>query len=191
MRAWGGTRVVVPDDAGLPRYETGRGTAYGVAFFTAVFEVLPEGQDGAWVWSTTAPSGPPRAVTGKVLGGRVWPGPAPPRRSVPACCGAPRRRRARGRNPQACTKVPTMQLRDRKLPPYRRHRPCRTGQVASRAGPDGDQTPLIGLEETRVRRGAAPEPEPTTASGAGAEDEPSGVPSSVGTRDSAWGTARR
>ncbi len=77
VRAWGVTRVVVPDDAGLPRYETGRGTAYGVAFFTAVFGSLPERQDGAWVWSTTAPSGPPRAISGEALGACLA-GPSPP-----------------------------------------------------------------------------------------------------------------
>ncbi len=43
--------VVVPDDTGLPAFQTGRGTGYGVAFFTAVFGTAPMSQDGAWVWA--------------------------------------------------------------------------------------------------------------------------------------------
>jgi hypothetical protein len=50
MRHWGVTMVVVPDDAGLPANQTGRGTAYGVALFTRVFGSSPVRQEGAWVW---------------------------------------------------------------------------------------------------------------------------------------------
>jgi hypothetical protein len=51
MRNWGVTMVVVPDDTGLPAFLTGRGTDFGVAFFTAVLGSAPVRQDHAWVWS--------------------------------------------------------------------------------------------------------------------------------------------
>jgi hypothetical protein len=51
LRHWGVTMVVVPDDAGLPVFDRGRGSAYGVAFFTAVLGSAPHRQDGAWVWA--------------------------------------------------------------------------------------------------------------------------------------------
>jgi hypothetical protein len=57
LRSWGVTKVVVPSDAGLARFQTGRGNAYGVKFFTAVMGAAPLQQDGAWVWNT-APSHP-------------------------------------------------------------------------------------------------------------------------------------
>jgi hypothetical protein len=50
MRSWGVTTVVVPDDTGLPPYQTGRGSAYGVSLFTRVFGSAPVRQKGAWVW---------------------------------------------------------------------------------------------------------------------------------------------
>lgn len=58
---WRVTLVVVPGDTGLPSFQTGRGTAYGVAFFTAVIGSAPVWQDGAWVWTevgrvTTSPA---------------------------------------------------------------------------------------------------------------------------------------
>ena len=51
MGNWGVTMVVVPDDTGLPAFETGRGTSFGVAFFTAVLGSPPLRQDHAWIWS--------------------------------------------------------------------------------------------------------------------------------------------
>lgn len=48
---WGVTTVVVPDDSGLATYQTGRGTTYAVAFFTAVLGSAPSRQSDAWVWS--------------------------------------------------------------------------------------------------------------------------------------------
>ena len=51
LRDWQVTMVVVPDDNGLPVFQTGRGTSYGVAFFTAVLGVAPLYQGGAWVWT--------------------------------------------------------------------------------------------------------------------------------------------
>jgi len=51
MRRWGVTMVVVPDDSGLPAFQTARGTAYGVAFFAAVLGSLPTYQNHAWIWS--------------------------------------------------------------------------------------------------------------------------------------------
>ncbi len=51
LRGWKVTSVVVPDGTGLPGFEIGRGTAYGVAFFTAVLGTEPQRQTGAWVWT--------------------------------------------------------------------------------------------------------------------------------------------
>ncbi len=59
LRHWGVTMVVVPDDSGLARFQTGRGTSFGVALFTAVMGVAPRRQRGAWVWSDVAPPSPP------------------------------------------------------------------------------------------------------------------------------------
>jgi hypothetical protein len=60
---WGVTMAVVPDDTGLPSFQTARGTKYGVAFFTAVFGSAPIHQDGAWVWPVVAKSPPPVVIT--------------------------------------------------------------------------------------------------------------------------------
>ena len=62
MRDWGVTTVVVPDDAGLPAYQTARGTGFGVAFFTAVLGSEPVCQDHAWVWSDTGHRPPPLSL---------------------------------------------------------------------------------------------------------------------------------
>jgi hypothetical protein len=62
LRAWGVTMAVVPDDTGLPPFQTGRGTSYGVALFTSVLGSAPTRQDGAWVWRHVATAPPPRAV---------------------------------------------------------------------------------------------------------------------------------
>ncbi len=62
MRDWGVTTVVVPDDAGLPAYQTARGTGFGVAFFTAVLGSEPVYQDHAWVWSDTGHRPPPLSL---------------------------------------------------------------------------------------------------------------------------------
>ncbi len=64
---WGVTTVVVPDDAGLYPYQTARGTAYGVAFFTALLGSTPEYQSGAWVWSGVGHAPPAHPVTTTVL----------------------------------------------------------------------------------------------------------------------------
>jgi hypothetical protein len=50
LHDWGVTTVVVPDDTGLARTLTGRGAAFGVAFYTAVLGREPVRQRGAWVW---------------------------------------------------------------------------------------------------------------------------------------------
>lgn len=63
LATWGVTKVVVPDDAGLPVYLTGRGTAYGVAFYTAVLGSAPLHRDGAWVWSDRMGGPPPVAIS--------------------------------------------------------------------------------------------------------------------------------
>ena len=62
LRAWGVTMVVVPDDHGLPAYQTARGMAYGVGFFTAVLGSAPMRQPGAWVWSDPERAPPPTTV---------------------------------------------------------------------------------------------------------------------------------
>jgi hypothetical protein len=60
---WGVTTVVVPDDSGLAVYQTGRGTTYAVAFFTAVLGSAPTRQSDAWVWSRPGDAPPPQAVS--------------------------------------------------------------------------------------------------------------------------------
>jgi len=62
MRAWEVTLVVVPDDSDLPAFQRGRGTSFGVAFFTAVLGSEPLRQDDAWVWSDLSHSPPPVSV---------------------------------------------------------------------------------------------------------------------------------
>jgi len=64
MRAWGVTTVVVPDDAGLHRFEQARGSAWGVAFYTAVMGSAPSRQAGAWVWDGAASATAPPVVLG-------------------------------------------------------------------------------------------------------------------------------
>jgi hypothetical protein len=54
LEAWGVTTVVVPDDTGLPVYQRGRGTSYGVAFYTAVLGTAPVHRASAWVWPAAA-----------------------------------------------------------------------------------------------------------------------------------------
>jgi hypothetical protein len=60
---WGVTTVVVPADPGLAAYQTGRGTTYAVAFFTAVLGSAPTRQSDAWVWSRPAAAPPPLALS--------------------------------------------------------------------------------------------------------------------------------
>ncbi|MHB1712430.1 MAG: hypothetical protein ACYCV7_13690, partial [Acidimicrobiales bacterium] len=67
LRHWGVTMVVVPDDGGLAAYQQGRGTLYGVAFFTAVLGSAPSRQPGAWVWSEPGRAPPPRPLSGAEL----------------------------------------------------------------------------------------------------------------------------
>ncbi len=63
IRRWGVTMVVVPDDTGLTSFQRGRGTLFGVAFFSAVLGSVPSHQDGAWVWSQVGRSPAPSPVT--------------------------------------------------------------------------------------------------------------------------------
>ena len=63
FRDWGVTMVVVPDDAGLATYQTGRGSAYGSALFAAVLGSAPVRQDGAWVWSDITVAPPPVSIS--------------------------------------------------------------------------------------------------------------------------------
>jgi Family of unknown function (DUF6541) len=62
LRAWQVTTVVVPQGAGLPSFQIGRGTPYGVAFFTAVLGSSPVLQDAAWVWTDVRQAPPPVPV---------------------------------------------------------------------------------------------------------------------------------
>ena len=62
LGAWHVTLTVVPDDTGLPVWARARGTAYGVAFFTAVFGTPPHRAVGAWTWSDPAGAPPPHPV---------------------------------------------------------------------------------------------------------------------------------
>jgi hypothetical protein len=77
MRDWQVTTVVVPDDTGLDRYEQARGTAYGVAFLTAVMGTAPTRQTGAWVWSVATTAAPPLALPTAAFDACVALGPAP------------------------------------------------------------------------------------------------------------------
>jgi hypothetical protein len=76
LRHWGVTMVVVPDDRGLPVYETGRGAAYGVAFFTAVLGSAPVRQDGAWVWPHVDSAPPPVSMAASSFSACTQAGPA-------------------------------------------------------------------------------------------------------------------
>jgi len=67
MRSWGVTKVVVPDDTGLPIYQRARGTTYGVGFFTAVLGSAPIHHEGAWVWSDPAQDPPPIPLTNQAF----------------------------------------------------------------------------------------------------------------------------
>jgi hypothetical protein len=51
IRSWGVTMIVVPSDNGLANFQTGRGSDYGRAFFTAVMGTAPMYEDQAWVWN--------------------------------------------------------------------------------------------------------------------------------------------
>jgi dolichyl-phosphate beta-glucosyltransferase len=67
LHDWGVTMVVVPDGSGLPVFETGRGTGYGVSFFTAVLGDAPRYQDGTFVWSDLGRRPAPVVVTAPAL----------------------------------------------------------------------------------------------------------------------------
>jgi hypothetical protein len=62
MRNWGVSMVVVPDDTGLATFQKGRGTDFGVAFFTAVLGGAPLRQDDAWVWPQAERRPPPVSI---------------------------------------------------------------------------------------------------------------------------------
>ncbi|MGH9097583.1 MAG: hypothetical protein ACRDWB_09165, partial [Acidimicrobiales bacterium] len=66
LRDWEVTTVVVPGDPGLAAYQTGRGTPYAVAFFTAVLGSAPTYRSGAWVWSEPGDA-PPLPVSACVF----------------------------------------------------------------------------------------------------------------------------
>jgi hypothetical protein len=76
LHNWGVTMVVVPDDAGLPVFDRGRGSAYGVAFFSAVLGSAPVRQDGAWVWPRVVTAPPPVSIGESSFNACTQPGPA-------------------------------------------------------------------------------------------------------------------
>jgi hypothetical protein len=76
LHNWGVTMVVVPEDAGLPVFLTGRGTPYGVAFFAAVLGSAPIWQDGAWVWTDLTRTVAPPVPIGSVPLGTCLAAPA-------------------------------------------------------------------------------------------------------------------
>ncbi len=73
MGHWKVNIVVVPEDTHLPTYQRARGTAYGVAFFSAVLGSTPTRQDDAWVWPNVTraplPVAVPASVVSTCLGG--------------------------------------------------------------------------------------------------------------------------
>ena len=86
LRQWRVTTVVVPDQAGLPVYERGRGGPYAAAFFTAVLGELPVHVDRAWVWDGVATAPRPAPVTRTDFARCLAPPPAPvDRLAVPEC----------------------------------------------------------------------------------------------------------
>jgi hypothetical protein len=77
IRRWGVTLVVVPDDRGLPRFQTGRGTSFGVAFFTAILGTAPRRQNRAWVWSNLTRLPPPTPLSTAAFTACVTPSTSP------------------------------------------------------------------------------------------------------------------
>ncbi len=67
LRDWQVNMVVVPDDQGLAAFQVGRGTSYGVVFFTAVLGSPPVRRDGAWLWSDVRRAPPPVPVGNATL----------------------------------------------------------------------------------------------------------------------------
>ena len=86
VRGWGVTRVVVPDQPGLPPYEVGLHTSYAVGLMTAALGQAPRYEAGAWVWDPATSTGPatitPEAFRSCVGTADFAPGPP---ETVPAC----------------------------------------------------------------------------------------------------------
>ena len=87
LRDWAVTTVVVPGDSGLAAYQTGRGTPYAVAFFTAALGSAPSYRSGAWVWSQPGDAPPPVPVSAATFSAcSAFNGPAPSLGSRVAGC---------------------------------------------------------------------------------------------------------
>jgi hypothetical protein len=61
LDGWGVTTVVIPDPAGLPRYEQLPQVRTTVVLMTAAIGRAPERRAGAWVWTGVDRAGPPVA----------------------------------------------------------------------------------------------------------------------------------
>jgi hypothetical protein len=81
------TTIVVPDQADLPLYEKGRGTAYAVGLLTAAMGRPPVYDHAAWVWSGVSSTGAPVPMTESAFDNCVLGAPGSPSsaQSVATC----------------------------------------------------------------------------------------------------------
>jgi hypothetical protein len=89
LDGWGVTMVVIPDQPGLPKYETIGDVPFAVGLITAATGERPVRQADAWVWTRVDRAGPPATLTPTAfnrcvvgLDGRAGAGGSA---SVPAC----------------------------------------------------------------------------------------------------------
>jgi hypothetical protein len=89
LDGWGVTMVVIPDQAGLPKYETIGDVPFAVGLLTAATGERPIRQADAWVWPGVNHAGPPATLSTKAfnscvvgLDGRAGAGGST---SVPGC----------------------------------------------------------------------------------------------------------
>ena len=67
LEGWGVTIVVVPDPAGLPRYDQGTDPALAIGLFTLVVGRPPHFQDDAWVWGGVQSPSVLRSITSQAF----------------------------------------------------------------------------------------------------------------------------
>ena len=67
LDGWGVTMVVIPDQAGLPKYETIGDVPFAVGLITAATGERPVRQADAWVWARVDQAGPPATLTTKAF----------------------------------------------------------------------------------------------------------------------------
>ncbi len=63
MAGWGVTTVVVPDPAGLPRYDQGTNAASALGLFTLAIGRRPQPVDDAWVWTGVKSLSPSHVIS--------------------------------------------------------------------------------------------------------------------------------